>query len=170
MNAHSATLAEPSFDSGALRDVLGHFATGVCVITTIGDGDAAVGLTANSFSSVFLDPPLVAWSLSLQAPSLSAFQRHPTFAINILGEKSKNLALNFTRPADNKFAGIEWHAAIGGAPLLAGAVATIECQTESRLLAGDHEIQLGRVMNFQQSGDRPLIFHRGQFASLGDSI
>ena len=170
MNAHSATMVEPSNDPRALRDVLGQFATGVTVITTIGDEDAPVGLTANSFSSVSLDPPLVAWSLGLNAPSLSAFRNHPAFAINILCDQSKDLALNFARPAANKFAGIECNRGFANVPLLAAAAATIECQTETRIAAGDHEIFLGKVINFKSSDRRPLVFHNGQFATLGDLI
>jgi flavin reductase (DIM6/NTAB) family NADH-FMN oxidoreductase RutF len=170
MNAHSTTLVEPTIDPRALRDALGHFATGVCVITTIGDKDAAVGVTANSFSSVSLDPPLVAWNLSLEAPSLSAFRNHVAFAINILCEQSKDLALNFAQPSDDKFSGIDWHPGFGGVPLINAAAATIECQTQTQIPAGDHEIHLGRVVGFTHSGKRPLVFHRGQFASLGGLI
>ncbi len=170
MNAHSVPLAEPPVDARALRDVLGHFATGVTVITTIGDNNSAVGLTANSFSSVSLDPPLVAWSLSLNAPSLSAFRQHPAFAINILCDQSKELALKFARSAPDKFADVDWHAGVEGVPVLQAAAATIECQTETRIPTGDHEIYLGRVINFKQTGKRPLVFHKGEFTSLGGSI
>jgi flavin reductase (DIM6/NTAB) family NADH-FMN oxidoreductase RutF len=170
MNAHSEIASGAELDIRALRDVLGQFATGVTVVTTRGDHQAPVGLTANSFTSVSMDPPLVAWNLNLNAPSLSAFRNHPSFAINILCAQSKELAMNFSRPADDKFADVDWRAGLDGVPILDAAVATIECQTETRILAGDHEMYLGRVMGFRSSDKQPLVFHKGQFASLGGLI
>jgi len=168
MNAHSVTVEEQPISPRALRDVLGQFATGVTVISTLGDNDAPVGLTANSFASVSLDPPLVAWSLSRQAPSYSAFQNHKAFAINILCDQSMDLALKFARPAPDKFADVDWFGGVDGVPLLRVAATTIECQTESRIPAGDHEIYVGRVINFHQTDKPPLVFYKGKFTSLGD--
>ena len=108
MNADAEGGENQAFEPTALRDVLGQFATGVTVVTTLGDGGAPVGLSANSFASVSLDPPLIIWSIGLRAPSLGAFRSHGFFAINILCDQSKDLALRFARPSDDKFAGVDW--------------------------------------------------------------
>lgn len=170
MNAHAKIDEAQAMDARELRNALGHFATGVTVVTTRGHMDAPVGMTANSFSSVSLDPPLVAWNINLQAPSLSAFRDHPSFAINILCADSKDLALHFARPSDDKFGSVDWQAGVDGVPILNAAAATIECQTEARIPAGDHEIYIGRVFNFRSSNRQPLVFHKGQFLTLGDAI
>ena len=168
MNAHVST--ETAIDAGALRQVLGNFATGVTVVTTLGDNNAPVGMTANSFSSVSLDPPLILWSIGLKAPSLGAFRTHTAFAINIMCAASEDLAMNFARPSDDKFAGINWHAGLDGVPILDDALAVIQCRVETRIPAGDHEIYLGRVCDFHSSEKSPLLFHKGKFASLGDTL
>lgn len=168
MNAHTPT--DYAIDPDTLREVLGQFATGVTVVTTLGDAGAPVGLAANSFASVSLDPPLVVWSIGLKAPSLSAFRSHSAFAINIMCDQSKNLALNFARPSDNKFAGVNWKAGLDGVPILDDAAATIQCRTEARIPGGDHEIYLGRVINFHRTDKSPLLFHKGSFATLGNRI
>lgn len=168
MNAHTTT--DYAIDPGALREVLGQFATGVTVVTTLGDAGAPVGLAANSFASVSLDPPLVVWSIDLKAPSLGAFRSHSAFAINIMCDQSKDLALNFARPSDNKFAGVGWHPGLDGVPILHDAAAVIQCRTEARIPGGDHEIYLGRVFDFHRTDKSPLLFHKGGFATLGDRI
>jgi len=166
MNACTPT--DFAIDPLELRDVLGHFATGVSVITTLGDAGAPVGLAANSFASVSLDPPLVVWSIGLKAPSLGAFRSHSAFAINIMCDQSKELALNFARPSDNKFKGVGWSAGLDGVPVLDNAV--IQCRTETRIPGGDHEIYLGRVIGFHRTEKSPLLFHKGNFATLGARI
>ena len=168
MNAHATT--DYTIAPDALRNVFGQFATGVAVVTTLGDAGAPVGLAANSFASVSLDPPLVVWSIGLKAPSLGAFRSHSAFVINILCDRSKDLALNFARPSDNKFTGVNWHAGLDGAPILDDASAAIQCRTEARIPGGDHEIYLGRVFAFHSTDKFPLLFHRGNFQTLGDQI
>lgn len=162
--------SDQAIDPRALREVLGQFATGVTVVTTVGDGGAPVGLAANSFASVSLDPPLVVWSIGLKAPSLGAFRNHSSFAINIMCDQSKDLALNFARPSDDKFAGVDWYSGVDGVPVLADAAAVIQCRTETRIPGGDHEIYLGRVLEFHRTEKSPLLFHQGSFATLGDEI
>ena len=147
-----------------LRDVLGCFATGVAVVTTRGEGGAPVGLTINSFNSVSLDPPLVLWSLSLNAPSLGAFRANGAFAVNILSERQANLARKFARPASDKFAGVDWEPGCADVPLIAGAAARLECRTWRRYEGGDHEIIIGEVIAMAATDKAPLIFHRGRFA------
>lgn len=169
MNAH-ATTYRPEIDPRALRNVLGCFATGVAVVTAVGDNGKPVGMTINSFSSVSLDPPLVLWSIGLNSPSHGAFCRHPGFAINILEASHKDLSLHFARPSEDKFKGINWRPGNHGVPVLQDALATLECVTENRIISGDHEIFIGRVVKIDQTEGAPLVFHRGGFVSLGAAI
>ncbi|MEP5155364.1 flavin reductase family protein [Planktotalea sp.] len=161
---------ETKIDPRALRDVLGCFATGVAVVTSVGDEGKPVGMTINSFSSVSLDPPLVLWSIGLETPSRSAYAAHPSFAINIMCAQSKELSLHFARPSEDKFAGIDWRPGIDGVPVLDAALATFECTVEDRIVSGDHEIFIGRVMSMGQREADPLLFHRGKFAHLGELV
>jgi flavin reductase (DIM6/NTAB) family NADH-FMN oxidoreductase RutF len=161
------TPTTPEIDPRDLRNVLGCFATGVCVVTSIGDNNKPVGMTINSFSSVSLDPPLVLWSIALKAPSRDAYRRHPGFAINIMCEASKDLSLKFATPSDDKFTNVNWQEGHFGIPVLTDALATLECQTEDRIVSGDHEIYIGRVLRIDHSDRDPLVFHRGKFATLG---
>lgn len=174
MNAHTAPprkpQTDPEMDPLALRNVMGQFATGVTVITTLGPDGAPVGMAANSFASVSLDPPLILWSIGLKAHSLPAFRGHGGFAINILCEDSKDLALNFARPSEDKFAGVAWRSGYAGVPVLDSAAAVLQCRTEQRLPGGDHEIYIGRVMDFHQREKSPLLFHKGKFAKMGEFL
>ncbi|MDA8585207.1 flavin reductase family protein [Rhodobacteraceae bacterium] len=166
--------AAPETDAGIdpreLRDALGCFATGVCVVTSLGDEGRPVGMTINSFSSVSLDPPLVLWSIGLKAPSRGAFHDHGAFAINIMGAGAKGTTLNFARPSDDKFAGIEWMPGYQGLPVLREALAVLECKVEDQIISGDHEIFIGRVVQIDKNDGDPLLFHRGSFATLGPAV
>jgi len=168
----NAIVANPELgiDPRELRDVLGCFATGVCVVTTVGDEGRPVGMTINSFSSVSLDPPLILWSIGLDTPSRSAFQRHGCFAVNIMGANAKDTTMNFARPSDDKFGGIDWHEGHNGIPVLAEAMAVLECTVEDQIISGDHEIFIGRVVRLDQNDTAPLLFHKGKFAKLGPAI
>jgi len=169
MNAIDTTCMQP-FDNRALRDVLSCFATGVTVVTTIGEDGAPMGLVVNSFSSVSLDPPLILWSIGLGAPSLPAFRRHPGFAINIMGADDKEKTLQFAQPSDDKFKDVAWRAGRHGVPVLDDAIATLECGMHQRMACGDHEIIIGKVVQIARNDGRPLLFHRGQFADIGSVL
>lgn len=170
MDACAPEVWAPDVDHAPLRQALGCFATGVAVITTLGDRGAPVGLTVNSFSSVSLNPPLVLWSLSIAAPSLGAFQRHEGFAVNVMSADAKGVVQRFARPSPNKFADVAWRSGLLGIPLLDDVVATFECRTESRISRGDHEIYIGRVERYSRTDRRPLVFHRGSYTTLGESL
>jgi flavin reductase (DIM6/NTAB) family NADH-FMN oxidoreductase RutF len=170
MDSCALDIRAPDVDPASLRQALGCFATGVAVITTLGDWDAPMGLTVNSFSSVSLDPPLILWSLSVQAPSVSAFQHHDGFAVNIMSVEAKDLVQRFARPSPDKFAGVTWTSGHLGVPLLDDVVATFECRTENRILKGDHEIYIGKVERYSRTDRNPLVFHRGRFATLGEPL
>ncbi len=170
MVACAPNVRPPDVDLASLRQALGCFATGVAVITTLGEWDAPVGLTVNSFSSVSLDPPLILWSLSSSAPSFGAFRCHDGFAVNIMSADAKGLVQRFARPSPNKFAGVAWKSGFLGVPLLNEVVATFECRTESRIPKGDHEIYIGKVERYARTDRDPLVFHRGCFTTLGETL
>lgn len=166
----TADAARPCLSAEAmgreLRKAMGRFATGVTVITAQPEGGARVGLTANSFASVSLDPPLVSWSLSLNAPSLDAFRRAGHFAVHVLREDQQALAMQFARPADDKFQDLEPRAGCVGAPVLPGCLALFECEIAFTYYGGDHVIFLGRVVNIETDDGAPLLFVNGRFATL----
>lgn len=155
-----------AIDPRALRDALGCFTTGVTIITALGEGGRKVGLTANSFSSVSLDPPLVSWSLSLYAPSLPVFQDASHFAVHVLARDQEHLALKFANTGEDKFAGLETEPGLGGAPLLSGAIARFQCRNSYRYYGGDHILFLGTVEAFEAGDGEPLLFCRGRFGDF----
>ena len=154
----------PSFSSQEFRTALGMFATGVTIVTArTGDG-TVVGLTANSFNSVSLEPPLVLWSLAQAAASLPAFSAGSHYAINVLAANQKALAERFALRGADRWHGVRFAEGMGGAPLLAGAAATFECFNRSRYEEGDHVIFVGEVERCSwRKGASPLLFHGGHF-------
>jgi len=154
----------PNFSKTEFRAALGMFATGVTIVTARNAEGELVGLTANSFNSVSLDPPLVLWSLSRAAASMHAFSTGSHYAINILGAEQQELAKKFASKGVDRFAGVEFVPGVGGAPLLAGAVATFECFNRSRYDEGDHVIFVGEVERCaHRTGASPLLYHGGKF-------
>ncbi|MBT2546872.1 flavin reductase [Arthrobacter sp. ISL-65] len=152
-----------AFDLRDFRGALGQFATGVTVVTTLGVDGRKVGMTANSFTSVSMEPPLVLWCPSKRAPSLADFEESTHFAINILASDQHVLSRQFATPSPDKFAGAETSEGIAGIPLLDGAVATFQCRTVSRHDAGDHVIYVGEVEKYENAGRDPLVFHAGKY-------
>jgi flavin reductase (DIM6/NTAB) family NADH-FMN oxidoreductase RutF len=154
----------PSFSALEFRSALGMFATGVTIVTARGPDGKPVGLTANSFNSVSLDPPLVLWSLSQAAASLPAFRAGSHYAINVLAADQKTLAERFSLKGADRFSGVEFEIGAGGAPLLKGAAATFECFNRSRYEEGDHVIFVGEVERCtSRTGVSPLLFHGGRY-------
>jgi flavin reductase (DIM6/NTAB) family NADH-FMN oxidoreductase RutF len=154
----------PSFSTQAFRDALGMFATGVTIVTARDLAGGLVGLTANSFNSVSLDPPLVLWSLGRDAGSMPAFTRGSHYAINILAAGQRELADRFSSKQPDRFAGVAFREGVGGAPLLAGVAAVFECFNRSQYDEGDHVIFVGEVEHCERrEGASPLIFHGGRY-------
>ena len=154
----------PSFSTADFRAALGMFATGVTVITARRADGTLVGLTANSFNSVSLAPPLVLWSLAQAAASLPAFRAGSHYAINILAKGQKALAERFAMKGADRWQGVEFADGLGGAPLLQGAAATFECFNRSRYEEGDHVIFVGEVERCaHREGAAPLLYHGGRF-------
>jgi flavin reductase (DIM6/NTAB) family NADH-FMN oxidoreductase RutF len=156
----------PLFSSAEFRTSLGLFATGVTIVTARAPDGSLVGLTANSFNSVSLNPPLVLWSLSLAASSMAAFRTGSHYAINILAADQQALALRFASRHADRFADVAFVEGQCGAPLLSGAVASFECFNRSRYAEGDHVIFVGEVEHCShQLGASPLLYHGGKFYS-----
>lgn len=153
----------PSFDPRQLRSVLGTFVTGVTVVTTRDADGVAHGVTANSFSSVSLDPPLVLWSQSLSSKSYAAFQASEHFAVNILADDQVAISNHFAKSKDDKFSGIEHADGIGQVPVLAGTAAHFECVKVAEYPGGDHVVYLGRIERFAQSHRPSLAFGGGRY-------
>lgn len=158
------------FDKRAFRNILGSFPTGVTVITTLAQDGSPVGLTANSFNSLSLDPPLVLWSLNSNSPSLVCFEKCPHFNVNILAHGQSGLSRRFATPMAEKFAGVDWHPGGSGVPVLAGCAAVLECTLVSMQEAGDHILFIGRVDRFEGLSHPPLAFHAGKYRLLGEHI
>jgi 3-hydroxy-9,10-secoandrosta-1,3,5(10)-triene-9,17-dione monooxygenase reductase component len=159
-----------STEHRALRTALGRFATGVTVITCLDAQGVRVGLTANSFSALSLDPPLVLWSLRQSSPSLPAFRSASHFAVNVLGEAQVEVSRRFASPASDKFGDGTWAAGQGGAPVLTGCPAVFECATVSLQDAGDHLLFIGRVLQFSEAPIAPLLFQSGHYRMLGEIL
>ena len=154
----------PSFSTREFRSALGMFATGVTIVTTRMADGTPVGLTANSFNSVSLEPPLVLWSLSRAAASLPVFQAGSHYAIHVLAADQKALAERFASKSSDRWQGVQTSEGAGGAPLIAGAAATFECFNRSRYDEGDHVIFVGEVERCAWRADAtPLLFHGGRF-------
>lgn len=154
----------PSFSVQEFRAALGMFATGVTIVTARTAEGPLIGLTANSFNSVSLDPPLVLWSLSRAAGSLPVFSTGSHYAINVLAADQRELAERFALRGADRWAGVGFDAGIGGAPLLHGAAATFECFNRSRYEEGDHVIFVGEVERCaRRTGASPLLFHGGRY-------
>ncbi|WP_284154696.1 flavin reductase family protein [Algicella marina] len=152
-------------DQRELRNALGCFATGVTVVTTMAE-TGPLGMTANSFASVSLSPPLVLWSPARHSARFPAFEAASHFAIHILAEDQQGLSERFARDGLN-FDGLETVPGLGGSPLLPDCAARFECAHSAGHDGGDHLIVVGEVLRMECSDKAPLVFHRGAYASLG---
>ena len=156
--------SRPGFSSQEFRASLGMFATGVTIVTARTPAGVLVGLTANSFNSVSLNPPLVLWSLAQAASSMAAFSTGSHYAINILAADQKALAERFASRREDRWTDVAFTEGACGAPLLDGAVATFECFNRSRYEEGDHVIFVGEVERCShRDGASPLLYHGGKF-------
>ena len=157
-------------DSRLFRNALGRFTTGVTIVTCLDTAGEPVGLTANSFNALSLDPPLVLWSLRVVSPSMGAFEAAPRFAINVLAESQVELSRRFATRSENRFADLPWAAGEHGSPVLAGCAAVFECETLSHQIAGDHRLFIGRVLACSESPLPPLLFQAGHYRLLGEVL
>lgn len=159
-------MSEP-FDSRAFRQALGQFATGVTIVTTLEPNGTPRGFTANSFTSVSLDPPLLLVCIANSAASRAVFCEAPRFSINILSEEQKETSGLFATQRPDKFDIAPWRVGQGGVPLIDGALAWFECTHHDAVPAGDHVILIGRVTDFGYREAQPLGYLRGGYFTLG---
>jgi flavin reductase (DIM6/NTAB) family NADH-FMN oxidoreductase RutF len=154
----------PDFSPLEFRASLGMFATGVTVVTARAPDGTLVGLTANSFNSVSLSPPLVLWSLAHHAGSMALFRSGSHYAINVLAADQQALAERFAARGVDRWADVAFTEGSHGAPLLQGAAAVFECFNRSQYVEGDHVIFVGEVERCAHNPDAsPLLFHGGRF-------
>jgi 3-hydroxy-9,10-secoandrosta-1,3,5(10)-triene-9,17-dione monooxygenase reductase component len=153
-----------ALDPRALRTALGAFATGVTIVCTQDAEGQDVGITANSFNSVSLDPPMVLWSLSRKAMSLPSFQQNPYFAVHILAADQDGLSHRFATQGANKFAELPVERGFGNVPLIDGCAARFQCRTAFNYDGGDHVIFVGEVLAFDAYSRPPLLYHAGKYA------
>jgi flavin reductase (DIM6/NTAB) family NADH-FMN oxidoreductase RutF/DNA-binding MarR family transcriptional regulator len=156
--------------SRELRNCLGEFTTGVTVITSAGENGALIGVTANSFSALSLEPPLVLWSLAKKSASLEIFKKHGYFAVNVLSNKQQETAMAFSRPSADRFHGIDYKIGAYSLPLLEKTNAQFVCKVTQALDQGDHVLFIGEVLEFlrqdQNAPQAPLVFSQGKFSEL----
>ncbi|MFK8047964.1 MAG: flavin reductase family protein [Halioglobus sp.] len=156
-----------SFDGRDLRNALGRFATGVCVISTVNSEGRPVGMTANSFSSVSLDPPLVLWSLQSNSDVYDAFATPSHFAINVLANTQEDLSNLYAKKGDHLMEADHFSAGQHGSPVVHNALVTFECELETTHAGGDHLIVIGRVLNVVSGSEgEPLLFFSGGYRAL----
>jgi flavin reductase (DIM6/NTAB) family NADH-FMN oxidoreductase RutF len=157
-----------TIDPREFRDALGCFATGITVITALDESRAPVGLTANSFTSLSLDPPLVLFCLDRNIGSFQAMHASRHFAVNVLREDQEELSRRFARSGPDKWSGLDFTTWSTGCPILAGCIANLECDIEQVIEGGDHVIVVGRVrrMVFDRDDSRPLLYYRGRYSNV----
>ncbi|MFI6582868.1 styrene monooxygenase/indole monooxygenase family protein [Embleya sp. NPDC050493] len=161
--ADKRAAVDAAFDVRDLRRAFGQYATGVTVVTARAADGRKVAMTANSFTSVSLDPPLVLWCPSANAPSLPDFTAASHFAVNVLAADQHHLSRRFSTAADDKFADTPTAEGIAGTPLLEGVVARFQCRTVQCLDLGDHVVMIGEVERYEAPGGEPLVFHSGRY-------
>jgi flavin reductase (DIM6/NTAB) family NADH-FMN oxidoreductase RutF len=160
-------------DPRALRSAFGQYATGVVVVTTIDRDGRPVGVTANSLTSVSLDPAMLLWCLDNSSSNREHFLSSGSFAVNVLPRTHDEISTRFaSRRADrvDKFADVSWDFGQLGQPILEGALATFECSLARVVPAGDHQVFFGAVERFDEFGGSPLLFHRGRYVSVTPTI
>ena len=163
MNADPADVPPVVVDPGVMRDVLGHFVSGVTVVTALA-AEGPVGFTCQSFSSLSLDPPLVAFAPARTSTTWPRLREAGRFCVNVLAEEQSELSRQFARSGTDKYAGVGWSASPYGSPVLEGVVAWIDSELWAEYDGGDHVIVVARVLDLGADAARtPLLFHRGAY-------
>ena len=159
-----------AIDPRELRNAFGKFTTGVTLVTTVGKDGKAIGMTANSFSSVSLDPPMVLWCIDKGSDRLGTFEASDHFAVNVLSEKHQDLSNQFAKKGEPYVGDVPHQTWETGCPIIPDAVAIFECDVAARHDAGDHIIYVGKIRRFEipEGAGGPLVFHQGGYKSLAD--
>jgi flavin reductase (DIM6/NTAB) family NADH-FMN oxidoreductase RutF len=153
-------------DGKAFRQCLGKFATGVTVVTCVDAAGNPCGITANSFSSVSLDPPLILWNIAKVSNSLDAYLKAERFAINVLSSAQQSLSSHFAKSDHTTFNGVDYTLSELGVPLLPGTLATFHCRTHQTLDCGDHFVIIGEVTDYHSTDADPLLFYSGTYRAI----
>lgn len=154
-----------SFDPKDFRRALGKFATGVTVVTALDENGEKIGVTASSFNTVSIEPPLILWSIDKSAYSANIYTQGEYFAVNVLKSDQMDISNRFARRGEDKFADVDVKEGFGGVPVIAGASAQFECRTWSVYDGGDHHIIVGEVIDYRyQDNVNSLAFHNGRYA------
>jgi flavin reductase (DIM6/NTAB) family NADH-FMN oxidoreductase RutF len=157
-----------AIEKNELRRVMGHFATGVTVITSIRSTGQIHGLTANAFTSVSLIPPLLLVCIDKKAESYPCFDESKIFTVNVLAADQEALSRRFAVTGGDKFEGVSYKVGANGAPILDGALAYLECKVTEKIDGGDHTIYVGEIEQAETKEGKPLLFFRGGYRELGD--
>ena len=157
-----------SIDPREFRNTVGCFATGITVITTVDEDRNPVGLTANSFTSLSLDPPMVLFCIDRKVASFEAFHANRHFAVNILSVDQRDISQRFAQSGPEKWSGVEFETWSTGCPILSDCVANLECEVDSVYEGGDHVILVGIVQSMASCDGElePLVYFRGKYANL----
>ncbi|MGD9842000.1 MAG: flavin reductase family protein [Steroidobacteraceae bacterium] len=155
-------------DTRDLRRAFGRFGTGVTVITALAPNGQRLGVTASSFNTVSLEPPIVLWSLSANSASLQGFRDAGGFVVNVLSLRQINLSRRFSSPIEDKFDSVEYSAGLAGMPVLSGCAATLECTVFGEHVVGDHVLFLGKVERYAHDETNTLLFCNGTYMQAVD--
>jgi len=147
----------------SLRQLLGQYATGITVVTALDVNQRKIGMTANSFTSVSLDPPLILWNIAKSATHFEDFKQAEYFSINILNEDQYLESKHFSKSADDKFEGLDDVDEYMGIPILNKSLTTFVCRQYELHEAGDHYIIVGQIEACRNQMGNPLVFHNGQY-------
>ena len=160
-------MSTTAIDPLELRKALGAFVTGVTIVTTVDDSGTPRGFTANSFTSVSLEPPLLLVCLAKSASSYPVFSETQQFAVNILAEHQREASHTFASKIPDRFAQVDWRAGASGSPVLPDSAAWFDCRMHETVDAGDHIILIGQVIAFDHSSANPLGYCRGSYLTFG---
>ena len=150
-----------------LRQALGSFPTGVTVVSCLDKDNNPLGFTANSFTSVSLDPQLISICIDKESFNIDTFSITEHFAVSILSESQQSISTTFATPNEERFKDIDWRSEDTGSPIISNAVAWFDCKTEQVVDAGDHLILIGKIISFDSSPKTPLMYLRGNYVNLG---
>ena len=161
----------PAPDSDVFRKAFGHFANGVTIVTAVAPDGKIAGMTASSFNSVSLDPPMVLWSAGTQAAEYEVFATCKKFAVHVLSESQAELSNRFATPGIDKFEGIDWSLSSNNLPVISGCPMCLQCETIAGHEVSDHKVLIGLVVDVDlNSEEPPLLYYGSAYYQLGDSI
>jgi flavin reductase (DIM6/NTAB) family NADH-FMN oxidoreductase RutF len=148
------------------KEVMGNYPTGVTVVTTVDEDGTPLGLTVNSFASVSIDPLMILWSIDKNVSSYGPFTQTDKFAVHVLADDQADICSLFAMKGTDRFANCEWETSENGLPIIKGALGVLQCKTHQTVEAGDHTILIGEVIDIENYGKDPLLYHRRKFGKI----